>query len=45
MEVDLDSPSTLERARAFFAERGVRDFRGRTGATRGWRNRARLAVR
>ena len=41
----LDEPPTLARARRFFASRGVRDFRASTGATRGWRARARLAAR
>ena len=41
----MDAPPLLAKARAFFAARGVADFRLTTGAVHGWRNRARLAVR
>ena len=45
MAEHLDEPPTLARARAFFEARGVPSFAARTGATRGWRTRAKLAVR
>ena len=45
MAEHLDEPPTLARARAFFEARGVSSFAARTGATRGWRTRAKLAVR
>ena len=45
MAEHLDEPPTLARARAFFEARGVSSFAAHTGATRGWRTRAKLAVR
>ena len=45
MAENLDEPPTLARARAFFEARGVPSFAARTGATRGWRTRAKLAAR
>ena len=45
LRTSLDAPPLLAEARAFFAARGVADFRLTTGPVHGWRNRARLAVR
>ena len=45
LRTSLDAPPLLAQARAFFAARGVADFRLTTGPVHGWRNRARLAVR
>jgi len=45
LATELDNPPTLERARAYFARRGVPDFQARTGEVHGWRTRAKLAAR
>jgi len=50
LDVDLNAPPTLARAKAFFKDKGLLDegeggFKSHTGATNGWRTRAKLAVR
>lgn len=41
----LDTPRTLNRAAAYFSERGHPEFKLNSGHLHGWRRRARLAVR